>query len=235
MFPILNPHSLLILSLWVIPVHQPQASITKYCYQIWDLRLDLKLSDFWLVSIWATTHLCFMYLLVQLVMSRECMFLGSLSRHNKDLEWQTLKPPRHVTALGSWIDRVIALRSRKDHVIALRQISVTALFYLEDSRKIHLWGMRARWSKDTKRRELQHARMRERALWLLFLYVFLSLGLSYINWASQECCLFYLRSSLQSSDLPLFYSCRLFPSLSFSHCHFGLLFPILPTDSYKKS
>ena len=129
MFPILNPHSLLIPPLWVIPVHQPQASITKYCYQIWDLRLDLKLSDFWLVSIWATTHLCFMYLLVQLVMSRECMFLGSLSRHNKDLEWQTLKPPRHVTALGSWIDRVIALRSRKDHVIALRQISVTAQCY----------------------------------------------------------------------------------------------------------
>ena len=27
-----------------------------------------------------------------LVLSRECMFLGSLSRHNKDLERQTLKP-----------------------------------------------------------------------------------------------------------------------------------------------
>ena len=162
---------------------------------------------------------------LDIYLSCECMFLGSLSRHNKDLEWWTLKPPRRVTALRSWMD----------HVIALRQISVTAQFYLEDSRKIHLRGVRARWSKDTKRRELQHARMRERALWLLFLYVFLSLGLSYINWASQECCLFYLRSSLRSSDLPLFYSCRLFPSLSFSHCHFGLLFPILPTNSYKKS
>ena len=50
-----------------------------------------------------------------------------LSRHNKDLEWPTLKPPQRVTALGSWTDRVIALR----------QISVTALFYLENSRKIH--------------------------------------------------------------------------------------------------
>ena len=46
---------------------------------------------------------------------------------------------------------------------------------------------------------------------------FLSPGLPYVNWASQECCLFYLRSSLQSSDHPLFYFRGLFPSLSFSH------------------
>ena len=37
-----------------------------------------------------------------------------------------------------------------DHVIVLRQISVTALFYLEDSRKIHLRGVRARRSKDVE-------------------------------------------------------------------------------------
>ena len=37
-----------------------------------------------------------------------------------------------------------------DHVIALRQISVTALFYLEDSRKIHLRGVRAHRSKDVE-------------------------------------------------------------------------------------
>ena len=46
---------------------------------------------------------------------------------------------------------------------------------------------------------------------------------------SQECCLFYLKSSLWSSDLLLFYFRGLFPSLSFSHRHFGLLFTILPT------
>ena len=68
-----------------------------------------------------------------------------------------------------------------------------------------------------------------RGLWLLFLYVSLSLGLSYVNWASQECCLFYLRFSLRSSDLPLFYFCGLFPCRSFSHRHSGLLFPILTT------
>ena len=67
-------------------------------------------------------------------------------------------------------------------------------------------------------------------LWLLFLYVFSSpLGLPFVSWASQDCCLFYLRSSLQSSDLPLFNFHGLFPSLSFSHCHSGLLFPVLTT------
>ena len=68
------------------------------------------------------------------------------------------------------------------------------------------------------------------APWLPLLYVLsLPLGLPCVNWASQECCLRYLRSSLRSSDLPLFYFHWLFPSLSFSHRHSGLLFPILTT------
>ena len=46
---------------------------------------------------------------------------------------------------------------------------------------------------------------------------------------SQVRCFLYLRSSLWSLDLPLFYFRGLFSSLSFSHCHFGLLFPILTT------
>ena len=104
----------------------------------------------------------------------ECMFLGSLSHHNKDLEWWTLKPPWRVTALGFWIDRVISLRSWKDHALALRQISVIALFYLEESRKIHLQGMRAHWSKDTKRRAPQCAGERERASFGSSFYMFLS-------------------------------------------------------------
>ena len=124
------------------------------------------------------------------MLSHEGMFLCSLSCNNKDLEWRTLKPPLRVTALRSWIDRVIALRSRMDHVTALRQISVTALFYLEDRRKIHLRGVRARQSKDTRRRAPQRSGERESWLWLLYLYVSLSLGLSCVNWASQECCFF---------------------------------------------
>jgi len=108
----------------------------------------------------------------------------------------------------------------------------TALFYLEDSRKIHLWGVRACRSKDTKRRLPQCAAGRERALWLLFLYVFFfPLGLL--------CKLGLVRSAIlpevftqvlgPSFDLSLFYFRGLFSSLSFSHHHFGLLFPILTT------
>ena len=106
---------------------------------------------------------------------RSSVFVSSQQR----LAVTDIKPPRRVTALGSWTDCVIALRSRMDRMIVL--------------------------------------------------YVFISLGLSYANWASQECCLFYLRSSLRSSDLPLFYFCALFSSLSFSHRHSVLLFPILTT------
>ena len=54
----------------------------------------------------------------------------------------------------------------------------TALFYLEDSRRV---GERER-----ERKERAHAgeRVYERALWLLLLYVFfLHLGLPYANWA----------------------------------------------------
>ena len=64
------------------------------------------------------------------------------------------------------------------------------------------------------------------SLYMLFL---LPLGPPYVNQATQECCLFYLRSLLQSLDLPLFYFCGLFPSMSFSHHHSGLLFPVLTT------
>ena len=70
-------------------------------------------------------------------------------------------------------------------------------------------------------REKERERVRERALWLLLLYVFSS------TWAcpmqiglSQEFVLFVL---------PEVFTLVLGPSLSFSHRHFGLLFPILPT------
>ena len=90
------------------------------------------------------------------ILSGKCMLLSSVSSQQR-FGVTDIKAPSAVTALGSWRDRVIALRSRKDHVIALRQISVTALFYLEDSRKIHLQGVRACRSKDGKRRAPQCA------------------------------------------------------------------------------
>ena len=74
---------------------------------------------------------------------------------------------------------------------------------------------------------------RERGPWpfgsSFYMFFSPSSGLPYVNWASQMCCLFYLKSSLWSLDLPLFYFHRLFPFLPFSHRHSGLLFPILTT------
>ena len=109
------------------------------------------------------------------------------------------------------------------------QLSVTALLYLEDRRKIHLWGVRARWSKDTKRRAPQHAGERERELALAPLIICFSLPGPVLCKLGQPGVLFVLPEVLTPvSDLPLFYFHGLFPSLSFSHRHFGLLFPILP-------
>ena len=137
------------------------------CYKFWSL------GELWILELWSfhfsskENFKCLFppdlsyhvpqnsHCIIPLAMSCECMFLGSVSRHNKDLEWRTLKPPQRVTTLRPGIDRVTALMSRMDHVMALRKISVTALFYLEDRRKIHLWGVRACQSKDTRRRAPQ--------------------------------------------------------------------------------
>ena len=92
------------------------------------------------------------------------------------------------------------------------QLRVTALFYLENSRKIRPRGVRACRPKDAKRRAPQCVGEREgdpQSFGSYFNMVFLPLGLPYVNWASKECCLCYLRSSLRSSDL-----CSIFVSLS---------------------
>ena len=83
-----------------------------------------------------------------------------------------------------------------DRVIALREISVTALFYLDKSRKIHLGGMRACRPKDVKKRAPQRVGERERAsecthvsggerepFGSSFYVFFLPPGLPYANWA----------------------------------------------------
>ena len=51
--------------------------------------------------------------------------------------------------------------------------------------------------KDAKRREAPSS-----ILAPLFMFFLLPLSLPYVNWASQEGCLLYLKSSLWSSDLP---------------------------------
>ena len=158
------------------------------------------------------------------IVSRECMFLGSLSHHNKDLERWTLKPSAHHSS-----------RVLDKPCSALRQISVTALFYLEDSRRIQdlkrrewrsAWGGRERERVRERKRERESTRARgresprESALAPPFICFFFHRACPVQIGLSQECCLFCLKFSLWSLDRP---------SLSFNHCHFGLLFPILPT------
>ena len=82
--------------------------------------------------------------------------------------------------------------------------------------------------------QTQKTKRREVPIFLGFLFLYICLlptepALPCVNWASQEGCLFYLRSSLWSLDLPLFYFHGLFPSLYYSHHHIELLFPILTT------
>ena len=136
-----------------------------------------------------------------------CNFLSSVSSQQKF----------EVTDGPVWQTRVI---SSDGPVLYLR---VTAQFYLESIGKyvLEVWG----WTdpKDAKRREAPSPILAP----LFICFFLLPLSPPYVNWASQEGCLFYLRSSLQSSDLPLFYFHVLSPS--FSHCHSGLLFPILTT------
>ena len=83
---------------------------------------------------------------------------------------------------------------------------VIAQFYLESKGKyiLEAWGQVD--PKDSERRETPKPPAQ---FWLLFSYVFLlPLSLPYVNWAGV---LFYLRSSLWSSDLPLFYFLGLSP------------------------
>ena len=148
-----------------------------------------------------------------------------LSHLNTNLKQRMLKPsarPSSWTVHRSWTDQ----------------------FYLENKGEyiLEAWGHAN--PKGAKRRERERKRDRERVrvgvggrererkrpgpLAPLLICFFLPLGLPCVNWASQEC-LFYLRSSLWSLDLPLFYFHGLFPPLSFRHCHSGLLSPILTT------
>ena len=117
-----------------------------------------------------------------------------LSHLNKNLKQRTLKPPACHSS-----QTVLQLLDR-----SVLQLCFTAQFYLENNRKIHPQGMRACRPKDSKRRESLGP------LAPLFIFFSSPLGLPYVNWASQECCSFYLRFSLQSSDLP----CSIFTGFS---------------------
>ena len=154
----------------------------------------------------------FLYLLR---LSGECVISSVLSHHNKNLKWRMLKPSDKM-CLSPQTDRVTALSSRTDqcyssmlHLSFIYKTMENISLRREGMPTQKMWrGERDPWPSDSS------------------FYMFFS-----SPWAcsSQEGCLFHLRFSLWSLDLPLFYFCGLFPSLSFSHRHFGLLFPILTT------
>ena len=132
-------------------------------------------------------------------LSGECVISSVLSHHNKHVKQWTLKP------------------SERHSFRTVLQLHVTAQFYFENKGKYILkaWGHAD--PKDTMR-ERVCAQERPPALWPLgpsFCLFFPPPGLPCVNWASQECSLFYFRSSLPSSDLPLFYFHGLFPFLGF--------------------
>ena len=146
-----------------------------------------------------------------------CNFLDSVSSQQK---FEAMD----VKALGQTVSQLLDR--------SVLQLRVTAQFYLENKRKIQPRSVRAcRPKKHEEEREgaCDREGVREVAgpLAPFFMFFLLPLGLPCVNWASQECCLFYLRSSLWSWDLPVLFS-QAFP-LSFSHHHSGLLFPILTT------
>ena len=90
------------------------------------------------------------------------------------------------------------------------QLSYSSLLFGKQ-RKIHSWGVRVGWPKRCKEK-------RERRLSFgssLYMFYRLPLSLPHVNWASQEGCLLHLRSSLWSSELPLFHFHKFIPSLSF--------------------
>ena len=106
------------------------------------------------------------------------------------------------------------------------------LFYLDNSRKIHLRGVRARWSERREEHPIARSRgvggvgraytfvgERENPLAPFFICFFLHPGpvLCKLGCAVLPEVLTPVLGP--SFDLPLFYFCGLFPSLSFSHCH----------------
>ena len=112
-----------------------------------------------------------------LILSGKCVISSVLSCHNKNLKWWT----------SSWMDHCYS----------------SVLF--RKQRKIHPQGVRTwqpkRWKeRETKQRETDRESEREsdrdrETPWTFdssfYMFFLLPLGLPYVNWASQECCMFY--------------------------------------------
>ena len=158
-----------------------------------------------------------------------------LSHHKKDLEWRTLKPlaghssrvldrPCYNSQVSnrlcytSWTNQhysSILFRKWQENSSSRREGMLTQS-HEEDTlaRARRWWGGGGEWGIERKRKSA-HTWERERKRFGSSFYVFSS------PWAcpmqiglSQECCFFYLRSSLRSSDLPLTFLCSIFEGFS---------------------
>ena len=163
-------------------------------------------------------------------MSHACMLLGSSSRHNKNLEWRTLKPLGRSQLLEDRLCYNSQVSNGPCYSSSINQCYSS--IYLDNSWWIHLWGVRAHRSKDAKRRSIgpiaQRKEREGRGLWLLFLFV--SVPGPVLCKLGQPGVLFVLPGVLTLVLGPSFVLfLRAFPSRSFSHRHFGLFFPILTT------
>ena len=165
------------------------------------LRWNLKRTTFFFLFL-----LCIQdQLFLRKDVSGECVISSVLTCHNTNLKRRTSFTAQHSD----------------EPVLQLR---VTAQFYLESKGKYTLeaWGPAA--PGDKNRREAPQPNFGSS------FYMFFpppGPALCKLGWPGG--CLFLLRSSLWSLDLPLLYFHGLSPSLSFSHRHSGLLLPILNT------
>ena len=132
------------------------------------------------------------YIRKYMMMSRECMFLSSLSHHNKDLERRTLKPTMHHRS---------QVLDKPCYNSQANQCYSSILFKRQQERERVREREREREEKSARTRERESLR---KGFGSSF-YMFFS-----STWAcpmqiglSQERCLFCQKSSLWSSDLPL--------------------------------
>ena len=133
-----------------------------------------------------------------------CNFLGSVSSQQKfeATDGPVLQP--HVI-------------SSDEPVL---QLNVTAQFYLERKGKYNLEQIQKMQREEKPQLNFGSS---------FCIFFFLPLSLLYVIWASQEGCLFYLRFSLRSWDLPLFYFPGLSPFCLLARASLNSFFLILTT------
>ena len=142
------------------------------------------------------------------LLSGECMLLGSVSSQ-QGFGVTDIKAPS--ACHSSQVSNRPCYSSQTNQCYS----SVSQLYFIQKIAGKPIFETRGHVDPKMRREEHPSVRKeRERALWLLFLYIFFfPLGLPYANWA-QSGVLFYLKFSLRSLDLPLTFLCSIFAGFS---------------------